>query len=204
MAPIRHRPLIDRLYRHRARWSARRLLPWIRPGDRVLDIGAGDCRVAELLARRGGCEVVPVDVEDYNTTPMALTLFDGRELPFDDDSFDAVLLLFVLHHAEDVEAVLREACRVCRRSVIVFEDLNLNWLDRLVFRGFHRLLYWSEKIPRPHREWTPDQWQGLARRTGLSARAAEPLGRQLGPLASRHIAFVWEKSACGSLAEAVA
>jgi len=147
---------------------------------------------------------VPVDVEDYNRTPLELTLFDGRELPFADASFDIVLLLFVLHHAEDARAVLREATRVCRRHVIVFEDVNLTWLDRLVFRGFHRLLAWSEKIPRPHREWTPAQWQRLARQTGLSERATEPLGRQLGPLASRHIAFIWEKAAEDSLASAVA
>ena len=87
-------------------------MPFIKPSDRILDVGAGDCRLDVLLQKKVGCEVVPVDVEDFNETQLALTIFDGKRLPFPDDSFDAVLLIFVLHHAEDAQAVLAEARRV--------------------------------------------------------------------------------------------
>jgi SAM-dependent methyltransferase len=63
-------------------------------------------------------------------------LYDGLHIPFPDDSFDVVLLIFALHHADDPAAVLREARRVCRRHVIAFEDVVISLADRLIFRGF--------------------------------------------------------------------
>ena len=188
------RLLIERVYEHRARWATRRLLRLIRPGDSVIDIGAGDCRVDRLLQRRGQCVVTPVDVEDFNRTELTLQIFDGKRLPFDDDTFDVGLFLFVLHHAQDVASVLAEARRVCRRHVIVFEDIIVTWRDRKTFRWFHRWLTWSEKIGYPFREWTPDEWTKLAESVGLKEESRNELGRDIGPIASRHIAFVWRKT----------
>lgn len=189
--PIRY--TIDRVYEHRARWAARRILPFLKENDTVIDIGAGDCRVDEILQRRGKVVVTPVDVEDFNRSSLKVLLFDGKHLPFPDDHFDVALFLFVLHHAEDVEAVLAEARRVTRRAVIVFEDLNKNWWDRFTFRMFHKWLKVSEKIEYPFREWTPDQWTVLANKVGLKEQSRQPLGRDIGIIASRHLAFEWVK-----------
>src|ERR1044071_5905573 len=120
---------LDRIYRYRARWSARRIARWLTPSDRVLDIGAGDCHLDVLLNRKVGCAVAAVDVANGNRTDLPLQLYDGRTLPYADGSFDAALLLFVLHHAEDPAALLRETMRVCRR-IIVFEDVIANERDR--------------------------------------------------------------------------
>jgi ubiquinone/menaquinone biosynthesis C-methylase UbiE len=182
-----------RVYGHRARWTQRKLAPFIKPTDCVLDVGAGDCRLAALLKKKIGCDVVPVDVEDFNQTDLPLTLFDGKKLPFPDDSFDVVLLIFVLHHAEDVKPVLDEARRVSRRSVVVFEDVTSNLWDRLMFRGFHKWLAWSEKISYPFREWRPSQWTQLAVSLGMREQWSGMVGRQLGALGCRHVVFVWDK-----------
>ncbi|MGD0140548.1 MAG: methyltransferase domain-containing protein [Tepidisphaeraceae bacterium] len=184
-----------RVYAHRARWTARHLARFIKPTDRVLDIGAGDCRLVVRLQKTVGCQVVPVDVEDFNVTDVPLTLFDGRRLPFPDDSFDVVLLIFVLHHAEDAKAILTEARRVCRRRVIVFEDVTSNFWDRFAFRTFHRWLAWSERISYPFREWKPAQWSELAGSLGFRVESIDILGRQLGAFSCRHVAFVWNKTA---------
>jgi ubiquinone/menaquinone biosynthesis C-methylase UbiE len=188
-----------RVYQHRARWAARRLHPLLQPNDRILDIGAGDCRLDELLMKEQKCEVDSVDVDDYNKTSRKLPLFDGRRLPFEADSFDVVLLIFVLHHAQDARAVLEEARRVCRRHVIVFEDVNWTLWDRWMFRGFHRWLEWSQRIARPYQEWPPERWSQLAVELGFREHWQGLLGRQLSCFASRHIGFVWEKWDAGAV-----
>src|SRR5262249_20928989 len=187
-----------RVYQHRARWTLRRLQRFIGPGDRVLDVGAGDCLLDELLMKKIGCKVVSVDVDDYNRTSLPLDLYDGQRLPYDDDSFDVILLIFVLHHAADPRAVLEEARRVCRGRVIVFEDVNRNFWDRWVFRGFHRWLEWSQKIPRPYHEWSPERWSQLAAELGFREHWSGLIGRQLSYFASRHVAYVWEKAGAPS------
>ncbi len=183
----------ERVHVYRAQWSFERLSQLIREGDRVLNLGAGDCRLDDRLAREHKCDVVSLDVEDYNETELPLLLYDGLHIPFPDNSFDVVLLIFALHHAEDPAAVLREARRVCRRHIIAFEDSVISLADRLVFRGFHRFLKWSQGFPLPHHEWPPEQWSRLARDVGLAEKAQKDIGRTFGYLASRHMAFVWEK-----------
>jgi ubiquinone/menaquinone biosynthesis C-methylase UbiE len=161
----------------------------------VLDVGAGDCRLDLLLQQKFGCTVTPVDVTDFNRTELPLVRYDGLHLPFDDASFDVVLLVFVLHHAQDPRAVLAEAERVSRRQVVVVEDVNATAWDRLVFRGFHRWAEWSQHMPRPHHEWRPERWTELAAEVGLRQRWSGLVGRQLGYFASRNIVFDWEKAA---------
>jgi len=183
----------ERVHRYRADWSFARLRPLIREGDSVLNLGAGDCRLDVRLAREHRCKVTSLDVADFNETDHPVLLYDGLHIPFADDSFDIVLLIFSLHHAEDPAAVLKEAKRVCRRHVIAFEDALENFADRCVFRGFHRFLRWSQGFPLPHHEWSPERWSQLARQLDLTEKACQDIGRTFGYLASRHIAFVWEK-----------
>jgi SAM-dependent methyltransferase len=182
---------LDRIYRYRARWSAKRIRPWLAPGDRVLDIGAGDCHLDVELARSAGCAVVAVDVADTNRTALPLQLFDGQTLPFADGAFDVGLLLFVLHHADEPGALLSEAKRVCRR-LIAFEDDTASWWNRATFRGTHALYDRLLGVAYPKRAWRPEQWSALAAETGLRERWRGAIGRQGGYLSPRHIMYVWE------------
>ena len=66
------------------------LEPHIASGSRVIDIGAGGCRVAQHLIRRAGASVLPIDTVQFNETDdLYLHLYDDRyHLPFKDRSFD--------------------------------------------------------------------------------------------------------------------
>lgn len=183
--------MLDPIYRFRARWSARRILPWVAGTDRVLDIGAGDCHLDVELARVAGCETVPVDVTDANRTDLPLQLYGGKDLPFPDQSFDVGLLLFVLHHAEDPEHLLREAMRVCRR-IVAFEDTLETPRDRRAFRRVHWILDRFLGVEYPRHEWPAERWRALAHGCGLCERSSGPIGRQFGYLSPRHFMYVWE------------
>lgn len=91
------------------------------PGSRVCDVGAGTGAPADALALRG-LNVVAVEpaaamvAEGRRIHPrVRFVQADGERLPFPDASHDAAQLLYVLHHVDDPEEVLREAGRVVRR-----------------------------------------------------------------------------------------
>jgi SAM-dependent methyltransferase len=94
-------------------------------GPKLLDLGCGLGGYAHHLIRRGH-EVTAVDrnpryVELARRYGVPAQLVEGERLPFADGAFDAVFLVEVLEHIPDgaVPAVLREARRVAKRSVIL-------------------------------------------------------------------------------------
>jgi ubiquinone/menaquinone biosynthesis C-methylase UbiE len=103
--------------------------------DRVLDCGCGHMIVARSVRERIAIEIFGVDVINLNDTDMQLCIYDGRRLPFADNSFDIAYLAFVLHHTLDPRKVMRECLRVARRWLIVLEDVYGNKLDLALLKA---------------------------------------------------------------------
>jgi SAM-dependent methyltransferase len=117
-----------------------------RPGDRVLDLGAGSGFSSEMLARFG-YEVVAIDPDlqalRYNRERPAYdhARIDGtisvvgslaEDLPFADASFDGIVGLNVLHHVPDLERATREFARVLKAGTrAVFCEPGLEHLEML-------------------------------------------------------------------------
>ena len=98
----------------------------------VLDVGTGTGRaMAWLRHNRPELDVYglePVEalieraVEDNGVPRESITIGSGEQLPFADDSFDAVCEFGVLHHVPRPELVIREMTRVARRAVFISDD----------------------------------------------------------------------------------
>lgn len=73
------------------------------PGTRMVELGSGASSIQQICP-----EVLRSDVEPGN----AELVFDGRYLPFRDQSLRALFLTHVFHHIPDVRLFLREASRV--------------------------------------------------------------------------------------------
>ncbi len=135
------RALTDLLLRARAARKAVLLARFLEKGQSVLDVGAGEGYVGEKLGQRLGVQVRLVDILDRNRTTLPLDIYEGRRLPYASGAFDASLLVFVLHHAEHADELLRETLRVSRRVVILESTYVSKWelallrrLDRLANR----------------------------------------------------------------------
>ncbi len=147
LAGVRHGAgMLQGLQRFRSRRKVawiRRFLPRLVHPLEVLDIGAGEGYVGEALHGRTGARVTLADVVGMNRTRLPHLQFDGSRLPFADAAFDATVLYFVLHHAENQEAVLREALRVSRRRVVIVESVFVGNSD---LRRLTLLDRWANRL----------------------------------------------------------
>jgi 2-polyprenyl-3-methyl-5-hydroxy-6-metoxy-1,4-benzoquinol methylase len=128
-----HHESVLRSHRWRtAENSAAYLLPHLRPGLGLLDVGCGPGTITVDLARRvGPGPVVGVDsaatVIDVARTTAArsgvsnvrFTVGDVHHLDFADGSFDIVHAHQVLQHLSDPVGALTEMARVCRPGGVV-------------------------------------------------------------------------------------
>ena len=93
-------------------------------GGSVLDLGCGDGLLFRLLGKKiekgVGLDISPEAVRKAKEKGFDARLhsFDDP-LPFEDNTFDYVVLLDVLEHVYDPVPLLREAARVSKNSVIV-------------------------------------------------------------------------------------
>lgn len=106
---------------------------YIKPGDRVLEVGAGTGRYSHALARQGytvdAVELIGhnIDVFQNNTQPgenISITQGNALDLyAFSDNTYDITLLLGPLYHlytTDDKRQALREAIRVTRPGGVIF------------------------------------------------------------------------------------
>jgi ubiquinone/menaquinone biosynthesis C-methylase UbiE len=98
------------------RWRASVATPWIREGDRVLDVG---CHQGELLRRLRGrigpsLGLDPL-AEAYSDDVMRLVPDRFPSIaPLPSESFDVVVMLATLEHIVDKDIVAAECARVLR------------------------------------------------------------------------------------------
>lgn len=135
-------------------------------GARVVDIGCGHGHVVELLKRRGN-DAVGVDLVDMSLFKAVVpTVTDGDRLPFRDNEFDVALLMTMLHHTPDPDALIAEAARVAGRLVIV-EDVPLGALHMRVIKAMDSLLNLEFK-GHPHTNRDDAGWRAAFARLGLA------------------------------------
>jgi len=101
-------------------------------GSDVLEVGCGNGFITHHLSALLGTSAAGVDLNSSAEAPIDYRRYDGARLPAPDKSFDAVLLCYVLHHAQDVSVVLKEVRRVLRAGglAVIYEDIPETWWDK--------------------------------------------------------------------------
>ena len=119
------------------------------PGEKILDIGAGDCsKAAKVLEASAGAEVFAVDPNEKRIAAarrqrpqVKSSVASAESMPFPDSYFDKAYSTMALHHFTDLDGALCEVARVLKPGgiYVVLEVEPRSALGRL-FRFFGRLM----------------------------------------------------------------
>lgn len=168
------------VYAERLRRLVDAILPEVRPGDRLLDVGCGNGTLLHTLGADARCpagvtlhglERVPRGGE-----PIAVTAYPGGRMPFEDAAFDLVVIADVLHHEPDEQALLAECARVARRAVILKDHAR----EGVLAQARISLMDWAANapygVPCLYRYHSVHEWHALAAAAGLRvARQEHPM-----------------------------
>lgn len=115
----------------------------------VLDVGAGDGLISSLLDIKG----IDNDEEGVRLAREKgadVILGDAYQIPFEDESFDSVLMADVLEHLEFPEKGLLEARRVLKKYLYITTPERSDKMSK-----FH------------YQEWTHKELEELVERSGF-------------------------------------
>ncbi|GIJ67163.1 class I SAM-dependent methyltransferase [Virgisporangium ochraceum] len=189
-----HHESVLRSHRWRtAENSAAYLLPHLRPGLSLLDVGCGPGTITADLADRvapgrvtavevtaSALDLARAEIARRGLTTVDFAVSDVHALDFPDDTFDVVHAHQVLQHVADPVRALRELRRVCRPGgVVAVRDAD--------YAGFT----WYPRLPEL------DEWMALYQRTARANGGEPDAGRRL--LAWAHAAGFTDVTPGGSV-----
>jgi len=140
----------------------------LKPGMRILDIGCGKGFLLHELTRAiPGIEIAGLDISEYgienakDEVKPYLKLGNSIDLPYDDQSFDFVVSLGMLHNLFNyqIDKALKEIERVARGSKYLMFESYRNEREKA------NLLYWQLTC---HAFHTPEEWQWIFDQAGYT------------------------------------
>ena len=172
-------------------------------GLRIVDVGCGGGILSESMARLGA-EVTGIDVVEKNIHIATLHAANERlaidyrlstaaELAASGERYDVVLNMEVVEHVADLDAFMRDCCRlVDERGAMFVATINRNlisWLFAIV--GAEYILRW---LPRgTHRsDWFRKPQELVSRLTAGGFRVCSSTGVKVNPLTRRLRLTSWQ------------
>ncbi|MVT10005.1 methyltransferase domain-containing protein [Chitinophaga tropicalis] len=138
--------------------------------NRCVDIGSGDMKLVSIIDSikphwNWRClDIHPARGEGGQWDRYEF--FNGRNIPYGDKHFDISLLADVLHHAEDIPALLQEAKRVSR-YIVIKDHFEYGFYSNTMLKAMDIFGNWAYDVKVPGKYFTRKSFAELCQRTGL-------------------------------------
>ena len=127
--------------------------------ESILDVGCGTGLLTTEVGKKvGATRLAGVDVAPRAEAFIDVKMYDGFHLPFEDRSFDAVMIVDVLHHCEDATQVLRECVRVAKNAVAIKDHFSFGKLSAATLLFMDRFGNWRESVAVRGTYFSPSEW----------------------------------------------
>ncbi len=110
------------------------LTPYLKDSKVVLDVGASCGRLAKNIQNKLDIKFVGVDTHIQPKTFIPVREYNGKKLPFKDNSFDCVMIIDTLHHTKDPQKIIEEAKRVSKKYVLIKDHYWENSFDFVMLK----------------------------------------------------------------------
>ncbi|SFV90212.1 Ubiquinone/menaquinone biosynthesis methyltransferase family protein [hydrothermal vent metagenome] len=131
-----------RIYPREVRQDLCRFLDTLPPKAAVLDVGAGTGVLCELSqACRNDLLLTAADPAEgmlrYCSNTVETIVATAEALPFENDSFDAVMMGEALHHFHDVHAAFLEIARILKPNgkLFIYDFNPEKFMGRVIAKG---------------------------------------------------------------------
>jgi len=112
---------------------------------RILDIGCGEKPYAHLFSCT---EYIGIDIEttaEYHENHKTDLFYNGVELPFENNNFDAIVCFEVLEHVFEPEIMVREMLRVLKPGGSILLTTPFIWNEHEIPYDYGRYSYFGLK-----------------------------------------------------------
>jgi ubiquinone/menaquinone biosynthesis C-methylase UbiE len=166
-------PFQYRLFRNQYEKAGREMckdcLKFIKEDSNLLDLGCGSGIIGKEFGRFFNSEVLGLDIIDNRVVEIPFRRYEGNNISFlKDDSHDTILINFVLHHCQNPIELLKEAKRVSKGNIIIYENIPEGLLSKL-FCYFHGVsfAYFFQKNSNRGQFFENKEWEEIFEKIGL-------------------------------------
>lgn len=102
------------------------LKKYLRTRQSILDFGCGDLLLDVVIKRNiRGVKITGIDVVDFGVRKRGIRFkqYNGKRIPYANNTFDVVIAWHVFHHTSDPESLFKECMRVAKKQVIFVEPV---------------------------------------------------------------------------------
>lgn len=127
---LKHRPNnLFFLLSRRFRW----MREYLKNRDRVVEIGCGAGFSRDFLCQNNSCELILTDCDEHSWIDQKV---NALNMPFAENSVDAVIANNVIHHIANPMKLLKEICRILKpNGFLIIQEINCSFFMRLVLRA---------------------------------------------------------------------
>lgn len=147
------------------------LSPMLEESAEILDLGCGDGKIdSYILEERKDIKIKGIDVLVRPDTYIDVMEYDGKTIPYEDNSFDTVMTIDVLHHTDNPMEIVKEMTRVSSKYIVIKDHIKTGFISYLKLRAMDYVGNAHYHVRLPYNYLTQKQWNEIFEANGLGVK----------------------------------
>lgn len=147
------------------------LSPMLEESTDVLDLGCGDGKIdSYILEERKDITIKGIDVLVRPDIYIDVMEYDGKTIPYKDNSFDTVMTIDVLHHTDNPMEIVKEMTRVSSKYIVIKDHIKTGFISYLKLRAMDYVGNAHYHVRLPYNYLTQKQWDDIFEANGLAVK----------------------------------